>query len=226
VISDIDDTVIQSNVGSFLQTLKTFLFSNARTRLPLPGVAAFYRALHTGPNGPGQCPIFYVSNGLWNLYDLLQDFFAFNRIPRDAVLLLRNWGVYSDEILPTRQRRYKLGLIRPILDLYRDLDFILIGDSGEADPEIYCELVHQYKKRILAVYIRNISPDLDRLAAIRALAQQILDAGSELILAKDSLSMGRHAFKRGWITEDALREIAMEQGRDEPTPDGANSVLA
>ena len=214
VISDIDDTVIQSQIGNLAQMVGTVLFSNARTRLPLPGVAAFYRALHAGAEGDTRNPMFYVSNGLWNLYDLLEDFFALNRIPGGPVLLLRNWGVYEYELLPTRDRGHKPGLIRPILDLYADLPFILIGDSGEADPEIYHEIVQQYGERILAVYIRNVSRDLERPEAVRALAGEIVDAGSELVLADDSLSMARHAARRGWIKEDALREIEAEQSRE------------
>ncbi len=215
VISDIDDTVIQSDIGSFLEMLATFLFSNARTRLPLPGVAALYRALYSGPDGNARAPMFYVSNGLWNLYDLLEDFFRWNEIPGGPVLLLRNWGVYRDELLPTRQREHKLGLIRPILDTYDDLPFILIGDSGEADPEIYHELVSQYGERILAVYIRNVSGDLERPAAVVQLANQVLEAGSEMVLAEDSVAMARHAAEKGFIRKEALAEIAAEQARDE-----------
>ncbi len=214
VVSDIDDTVIQSDVGSFLRMLATMLFTNARTRLPLPGVAAFYRALHAGPAGKPKAPMFYVSNGLWNLYDLLEDFFRLNGIPGGPVLLLRNWGVYRDELLPTRQREHKLGLIRPILDLYRDLPFILIGDSGEADPQIYHQLVHEYGERVLAVYIRNVDPRQEHPEALHALAGEILEAGSELVLADDSLSMARHAARRGWIRPQALPGIAVEQARD------------
>jgi phosphatidate phosphatase APP1 len=92
VISDIDDTVIQSDVGSFLQMLGTVLLSNARTRLPLPGVAAFYRALHAGHHSEAKNPMFYVSNGLWNLYDLLEDAFQLNEIPGGPVLLCETGG--------------------------------------------------------------------------------------------------------------------------------------
>jgi phosphatidate phosphatase APP1 len=215
VISDIDDTVIQSDIGSFLQMLGTVLFSNARTRLPLPGVAAFYRALHAGRHGGAKNPMFYVSNGLWNLYDLLEDFFQLNEIPGGPVLLLRNWGVYRDEILPTRQREHKLATISQILDLYTDLPFILIGDSGEADPEIYHQIVRQYPDRIPAVYIRNVSRDSERPAAVLALADEIVEAGSTLLLAGDSLAMARHAASRGWIAAGALSAIHAEQKQDE-----------
>jgi phosphatidate phosphatase APP1 len=224
VISDIDDTVIQSEIGSLLRMLRTVLLSNARTRLPLPGVAALYRALHAGPEGKANNPMFYVSNGLWNLYDLLEDFFELNKIPGGPVLLLRNWGVYRDEILPIGQREHKLGAISQILDLYTDLPFILIGDSGEADPEIYHEIVHRYPERILAVYIRKISPDLERPAAIRALGAEVVEAGSTLLLADDSLAMARHAAERGWIASQALNSVRAEQARNEASsnaPQGA-----
>ena len=211
VISDIDDTVIQSDVSNLFRMVRTVMLSSARTRLPLPGVAAFYRALHAGPDGEAKSPMFYVSNGMWNLYDLLEDFFALNQIPGGPILLLRNWGVYEDEILPTRQREHKLGITRQILDLYPDMPFILIGDSGEADPEIYTELVHQYGERILVVYIRNVSRDVERPAAIRDLAESIVQAGSELVLAEDSLTMAQHAVRRGWISEAALPAIGAAQ---------------
>ncbi len=226
VISDIDDTVIQSDIGSFLGMLGTILFSNARTRLPLPGVAAFYRALHAGPDGDARAPMFYVSNGLWNLYDLLDDFFRWNGIPGGPVLLLRNWGVYRDELLPMDQRAHKLGLIRPILDLYSDLPFMLIGDSGEADPEIYHGLVEEYGEQILVVYIRKVGRDVERPAAIRALADEIVDAGSELVLADDSLSMARHAAQRGWIQKRELALIASEQAQRGGLPGPADYIPA
>lgn len=214
VISDIDDTIIQSEVGNFLQMAYTMLFGNARTRLPLPGAAAFYRALHTGTESGARAPIFYVSNGPWNLYGFLVDFFELNDIPGGPVLLLRNWGIYRDEFLPTRQREHKLRTMRQILDLYTDLPFLLIGDSGETDPEIYHELVRHYGERILAVYIRNVDHDLERADAIRALGDQVLKAGSELILADDSLAMAQHAAAQGWIAPETLSEIEAAQARD------------
>ncbi len=227
IISDIDDTIIQSEVGTFLQMAYTMLFSNARTRLPLPGAAAFYQALYAGAGGEARAPIFYVSNGPWNLYDFLVDFFELNDIPGGPVLLLRNWGIYRDELLPTRQREHKLELTRQILDMYPDLPFLLIGDSGEADPEVYHELVHHYGERILAVYIRNVDHDPERGAAIRALADEVLEAGSELLLADDSLSMAQHAAEHGWIAREALPEIVAAQARDlaESSDHAANETI-
>lgn len=85
VISDLDDTVIQTNVLSVLQAAHNTFLHNAYTRLAFPGVAAFYQALQQGQDG-SMNPIFYVSNMPWNLYDLMNDFFDMRHIPRGPIL--------------------------------------------------------------------------------------------------------------------------------------------
>jgi phosphatidate phosphatase APP1 len=210
VISDVDDTVLQTDAPDFLRMMRNTFLGNARTRLPLPGVAAFYRALHAGETGYDYNPLFYVSNSPWNFYDLLSEFFQLHDIPIGPVLLLRNWGIYKDEVFPTDQRKHKLPIIRKILELYPDLPFILIGDSGEADPEIYEEIVSRYPGRVLAIYIRNVGQDLKRPASIQVLAKRVKAAGSDLILADDSLTLARHAAEQGWIQRKALKAITEE----------------
>lgn len=208
VVSDIDDTVVQTNVTDMLQAARTIMLGSARTRLPFAGVATFYRALHAGlPGQPGN-PLFFVSNGPWNIYDVLLEFMNLQGIPPGPVLL-RNWGVYRHEILPTEAREHKLGLIRPILETYPELPFILVGDSGEEDPEIYAQVVAENRGRILAVYIRDVAPDADP-TVIEELAKQVSAAGSTLILAPDTLAMAKHAAEQGWIQGDSLPAIQEE----------------
>lgn len=222
VISDIDDTVVQSHATQLLRMARTVFLGNARTRLPFPGVAAFYRALHSGSATVN--PLFYVSSSPWNLYDLLLEFFALQNIPI-APTFLRDWGISEREVLPTGHRDHKLALICQMLEVYSHLPFILIGDSGQEDPEIYHEVVHQYPERILAVYIRNVSRDLARPQAIQALAEEVLDAGSTLILANDTLIMAEHAAAQGWIDPAALASIQLEKEQDEAPPTPLEAML-
>jgi phosphatidate phosphatase APP1 len=164
VISDMDDTVLQSGVTSFLRAARLVLLENARTRLPFPGVAAFYRALQgAAPGRPGN-PIFYVSSSPWNLYDVIADFLEAQEIPAGP-LMLRDW-----EIGPglSRTKAHKDDAIREIFDAYPRLPFVLIGDSGQEDPEIYSAIVREHPGRILAIYIRNVTPHPERSAAIRS----------------------------------------------------------
>lgn len=224
VISDIDDTVVQSHVVNELRMARTVFLGNARTRLPFKGVAAFYQALHAGASGRDRNPLFYVSSSAWNLYDLLMDFFQLQEIPLGP-LLLRDWGVSGQELLPVGHRLYKLVAIRQILDLFPSLPFILIGDSGQEDPEIYHDVVTEYPNRILAVYIRNVTRDLARPEAVRALAEKVVAAGSTLILADDTLAAARHAAEQGWISPDALPGIETEKAADEAPPSAVETLL-
>jgi phosphatidate phosphatase APP1 len=225
VISDIDDTVVQTDATHLLRMARNVFLANARTRLPFKGVAAFYAALHGGIDGRAGNPLFYVSSSPWNLYDLLLDFFALNEIPQEPVLFLRDWGLSPTELLPTGHRGHKLEAIRRVLDLYPALPFILIGDSGQEDPEIYHEVVTLYPRRILAVYIRNVSRDPRRPESIRALAEQVVAAGSTLILAENTLPMAEHAAEQGWIAREQLPIIWTEKEADEAPPGPVEALL-
>ena len=216
IISDMDDTVLQTNATNLLRMFKNVAFGNARTRLPFKGVAAFYQALHE-ENGIPTNPIYYVSSSPWNLYDLLMEFFHLHHIPIGP-LMLRDWGVTSKG-LPHKHRDHKLESIRHIMEVDQDLPFILIGDSGQKDPEIYHEVLSLFPKRVLAIYIRNVSRDLERPAAIRELAKKVIEAGSTLILADDTLAAARHSIEQGWIRAEKFPEIVAEKvAEDEKTP--------
>jgi phosphatidate phosphatase APP1 len=226
VISDIDDTVLRTDATNLLRMARTVFLGNAHTRLPFPGAAAFYRALHLGANGRARNPLFYVSNSPWNLYDLLSQFFQLHKIPVGPVLFLRNWGVTRDELLPTNQVDYKLPRLRQVLDTHVDLPFILIGDSGEEDPEIYHEIVQTYGDRILAVYIRNVSAEHpERPKAIEALAVDVMEAGSTLVMAEESLTLARHAADHGWIAAEALSAVERQKEKDEGPPTPLEAML-
>ena len=217
VISDLDDTVIQSHITSFLRAARTMLLDNARTRLPFPGVAAFYQALHNG-NSVAPNPIWYVSSSPWNLHDLLSEFIELQGIPMGP-LLLRDWDLNRAMAASDRHLTHKGTLIREIMQLHPTLPFILIGDSGQHDPEIYKGIVEEFPDRILAVYIRNVLKEPGRIAAIQALADEVRAARSSLILADDTLAAARHAAEHGWITKESLAGIGEEKRADEGTTD-------
>jgi len=216
VISDIDDTVIQSRVANFLQAARTVMLGNARTRHPFPGVAAFYRALRDGSEGKSENPIFYVSSSPWNIYDVIGEFMDLQNIPKGP-LLLRDWDIGISALASARHFEHKGVAIRNILQLYPQLPFILIGDSSQHDPEIYRQIVGEFPGRIVAVYIRDVTRSVERSASVKLLANEILAANSTLILSEDTLGAARHAAEHGWISEKMLPEIGEEKKADEGT---------
>jgi phosphatidate phosphatase APP1 len=198
VISDIDDTVVHTGVTSRLKLASTILLKNAYSRLPLKGVAEFYNALQQGAGEAGRNPLFYVSSSPWNMYDLFREFFQINDIP-DGPIFLRDWGFEAHSMLAENNREYKLGAIYTILEKFLDLKFILIGDSGEEDPEIYTQVIQDYPQRILGVYIRAVKHDAKRIGEISDLAKHVAKYGSEMVLAEDAHMMAAHAARQGWI---------------------------
>lgn len=199
VISDLDDTVLRSDVTSLPRMLALSLTGNARTRLPFPGVGALYRALTS--DGEARNPIFYVSSSPWNFFDLLWQFLDYRRIPLGP-LFLRNWG----RDLLAGHGGHKHGIIERLFQRYPDLGFVLIGDSGEHDPEIYAEVVRRHPGRVLAVYIRDVTAG-QRDAGVLRLREELRRVGSDLVLAADSLSAATHAMALGLITPGEVRSV-------------------
>lgn len=197
VISDIDDTVVHTGATSLFRMARTVFLRNAHTRLPLEGVADFYRALRGGQEPPHN-PLFYVSSSPWNLYDLFEQFFQIHSLP-EGPLILRDWGVGKDSRLAFHHTRFKFGVIQQILDSFPELPFILIGDSGEKDPEIYTEVIRHYPGRILAAYIREARQQASRRASVQVLVEAAKAMGSTMLLAPDTRTMSNHAATRGWI---------------------------
>lgn len=201
VVSDIDDTVLESHVTRKLRMLLTAALSNPCTRKPLPGVAALYRALHAGVN-----PFFYVSKSPWNLYVPLAEYLRLQRFP-EGPLFLRNLG-------PRMDRQHKSSAIEALLGAYPRLPFVLVGDSGEDDPEVYAGIVRRHPRRIRAVYIRSVRPDPGRLQAIEALAREIAPTGCQLVLAAEAATAAAHAAAEGLIQASELRGIGAELARE------------
>ena len=220
VISDLDDTVIQSRVSNFLQAASMVIAGNAHTRLPFPGVAAFYEALRNGASGDEKNPIFYVSSSPWNINDVITQFMDLRKIPRGPVLL-RDWDIGFGALSSTRHVAHKGIAIGNIMRLYPALPFILLGDTGQHDPEIYRLIVSEFPNRVKAIYIRDVTRNAQRSSHVRGLADEVRAAQSLLVLAEDTTGAAAHAVEQGWISADALPNIRDEKRADETGNDDA-----
>lgn len=216
VISDIDDTVLQSRVASPFHAARLMLFENARTRLPFAGVAAFYRALVAGAGGDEGNPIFYISSSPWNVFQVLVDFLDAQGIPLGP-LLLRDWDL--DRSL-TRNAGHKATLIREVLDTYPSMRFILVGDTSQEDPEIYAQVVRDTPDRVLAIYIRDVGATPLRRGAVEQLVREVHGSGVPLVLAETTLAIAEHAAAQGWIDAAHLPAVREEKREDEGTSPG------
>ena len=191
IVSDIDDTVLQTHVTERLRMLWVTFSRNAHTRLPFPGTTDLYRALVAGPTGTALNPVFYVSKSPWNLYDFLVQFLDKHGLPRGP-LLLRDHGVTAEAPMD-----FKSACIDEVFGTYPGLPFVLIGDSGERDPDIYVETAARHRGRVLAIYIRDVGSSPARRRQLAVLAEEARRLGTEMLYLTHAGEALAHARRRG-----------------------------
>jgi phosphatidate phosphatase APP1 len=152
VVSDIDDTIKISNVLN-----KSELAANtfAREFRAVPGMAELYQAWASA----GNVVFHYVSGSPWQLYPALAEFVQRERFPLGSIHLrqFRLKDRSAAEFVENRTLDYKLGVIDPLIRRFPDRQFVLVGDSGEKDPEVYAELAKRFPNAVKAILIRNVT---------------------------------------------------------------------
>lgn len=222
IISDIDDTIIKTTATNLLAMSRITFLNNARTRLPFAGVAEFYKALQLGRNGKRNNPFFYVSSSPWNLYDLLKDFLDLNHIPAGP-LLLRDFGLEQKRGTGEGHMDHKFKEIKQILEAYPQLDFVLVGDSGQEDPVIYREVARQFPGRILAIYIRDVQlPERKKIAL--DVSESLKEFKTEMLIVENTVEAAEHAAQRGLIFTEAIPAIEQEKKEDKGQEPGKEDV--
>lgn len=189
IVSDVDDTILETGVQRVGMMLRQTFTGSALTRTPFPGAAELYQDLAAAPDGQSN-PVFYVSSSPWNLYGFLVGFLRHRDFPLGPVLLR--------DLIGNRQgRARKHERIIEILELHPHLPFVLIGDSGEKDPEIYADIVRTHPGRVLAVYIREVrlDPGDGRVEAV----SDSWDHDVPFVLAADSDAVRAHAESLGLL---------------------------
>ncbi|RJP32275.1 MAG: DUF2183 domain-containing protein [Phycisphaerales bacterium] len=151
VISDIDDTIRVSHVREKAEMLKgTFLLPFVAA----PGMAGLYRDWSKRPS----VRFHYVSASPWQLYPVLSAFFESCGFPAGSYHLKEfRWKDSRFFSLFESGEEYKLRSIEPLLARFPSRRFVLIGDSGEKDPEAYGELARKRPDQIIGIAIRDVT---------------------------------------------------------------------
>ncbi|MBC5993865.1 App1 family protein [Pontibacter cellulosilyticus] len=201
IISDVDDTVMISGMASITGQLKHSLFEDAQERSPFPGIASLLQVLKGSNN-----PLYYVSSSQWSMYSFLVSFMEAQDIPKGP-LFLRDFG---DNLEQNHKHRIKYNQICGILRTYSNLKFILIGDSGKNDPEVYQQVVQDYPEQVLCVYIRDVTDD-GRAREVEEICNKVEAMGVDMLLVQNSAKAAEHAFRHGWITLPQLQQVQKNQ---------------
>ena len=196
ILSDVDDTVLQTDMNSWLKLRMLYhtFFKNARQRLPMKGMPDLLNALTKGKRGNEMNPVFYVSDSPWNIYDVIVDFMKIQHLPKGP-LLLRDYGrqiIFNKKLFDS----HKIRTISHILETYPSLPFIMLGDTASHDADHYLHFAKKYPGRILAIYIRHTQ----NTSNARRVAK-LIDAhsGKGAMIVNSSSEIMQHARRKGWL---------------------------
>ena len=149
VISDIDDTIKITNVTDPKRLFANTFFKDFQE---VPGMPDLYQQF-----AAQDIPINFVSSSPWQLYDPLQGFVRRAGYPW-ATMSLKDVRFRDETLLNLFKKgtETKPKQIEPILRRYPMRKFILIGDSGEQDPEVYGDMARRFPSQIHRILIRNV----------------------------------------------------------------------
>ncbi|SNX87018.1 related to APP1 - Actin Patch Protein [Melanopsichium pennsylvanicum] len=154
IISDIDDTVKHTGVVQGAKQILRNVFVLPYHEAEIKGISSWYHAMTDLGAG-----LHYVTNAPLELHSLVLDFLEAVRLPVSH-LVLKHYpsgarSLLSSWLEPAGER--KRSNVVKILDNFRTSQFILIGDSGELDLELYCALAAERPSQVRGVFIRDVS---------------------------------------------------------------------
>lgn len=154
VISDVDDTLIATYVTSKRKLLKTFLFKRFDQIHVFPGALEFVKQVLASPGGDGGGTLHYVTGSPALIYDRLFHLFRLRQFPLGSLSMKYLRGKEAAGLAD--HLGYKTRLIVELLQRYPKRKFLLLGDSGEKDPEIYAGVRKRFPHRIAAIFIHHV----------------------------------------------------------------------
>lgn len=193
VISDVDDTVMVTALPRpFLAAWNTFVLDE-HARRPVPGMGVLYERLVRAHPG---APIVYLSTGAWNVAPTLTRFLSRNLFP-PGPLLLTDWGPTHDRWFRSGREHKALSLMR-LAEEFPDIKWLLIGDDGQHDEQLYDTFAGEKRSSIDAVAIRQLSNSEAVLAGGRSRAEEHSERhGIRWIYAPDGAGLADQLGKAG-----------------------------
>ncbi|MBU1105543.1 MAG: DUF2183 domain-containing protein [Candidatus Riflebacteria bacterium] len=151
MVSDIDDTVMLSEVTNKAKLVWNSLWKNFDKRSAIPGTPELYRRLATGESILGNPVIIYLTGSPAFMSKYLQGFFKKCEFPMGTIIT-------KSSIKSSKQHDHKGEWLKHLTAIYPGKPFLLFGDSGEHDPEIYTTFAESCKAPVLGVIINHVKP--------------------------------------------------------------------
>ncbi|KHK98968.1 ACP synthase [Microbacterium mangrovi] len=167
VVCDIDDTVMVTSLPRPLIAAWNSFVIDEHARQPVPGMAVLMNRI-VGEN-PG-APVVYLSTGAWNVGPTLARFLARHLFPPGA-MLLTDWGPTHDRWFRSGSDHKSTNLAR-LAEEFPQVTWLLIGDDGQHDEQIYKTFTQAHPDRVASIAIRRLTPAEAVLAGGRSPADE------------------------------------------------------
>jgi len=197
IVSDLDDTAMDTNTPNTVAAISTITLRSARRRRPVPGVVELYTGLRDGSHGDAQNPVCYISSGAWNLYDIVLDYLDTHGLPPGA-MMLNDWGS-PERAFHTVEHSHKSVQVNALMSRLPHLPFLLVGDDVQEDAELYADIALRHPGRVPAIWIRAVRGRASRLRDIASLQTSLTTVGTRLVVAADTERFVEDATARDWL---------------------------
>ncbi|MBX3091885.1 MAG: DUF2183 domain-containing protein [Cryobacterium sp.] len=195
LVSDVDDTVMVTALPRpLLAAWNTFVLDE-HARTPVAGMAVLFEKLVR--DHPGS-PVIYLSTGAWNVAPTLTRFLSRHLFP-PGTLLLTDWGPTHDRWFRSGSAHKKESLLR-LVEEFPTLRWILVGDDGQRDEELYGSFAAEHPEHVAVVAIRQLSSGEAVLAGRRAKPERAEDdAAVSWVRAPDGAGLADALDKLGLL---------------------------
>ncbi|MGO1184008.1 MAG: App1 family protein [Micrococcaceae bacterium] len=197
VICDIDDTIVVTALPRPLLASWNSFVLDEHARTPTPGMSVLLNRLLDLENSS---PAFYVSTGAWNVAQALTRFLTRNLYPLGP-LLLTSWGPTEDRVFRSGMEHKHEALDRLSED-FPETQWILVGDDGQHDPEIYASFARRHPGRVRAIVIRQLTPSEALLAGGRAAETRHTTPGVPWVYGPDGAALTLQLEELGILNPD------------------------
>ena len=216
VVSDIDDTVLRTGLAEGLTALRRTLLRDAHTRRAVPGMSSLYRGLERGlPDADGdygpQTAFFYLSTGSWAFYEMLVQFLQLRGYPRGP-LFLTDWGPQEKYLMRSGVEHKKKSL-RRLARAYPGTAMVLIGDSGQNDPDVYVDFARDHPEAVKWILIMDAGEGAaEKTETLRKRIPHLREEGIPILLADNALVAAEDAVLLGLVDDVTPEEVETEMG--------------
>jgi len=200
IVCDIDDTIMVTALPRpLLAAWNTFVLDE-HARRPVPGMAVLLERLVREHSGP---PVVYLSTGAWNVAPTLDRFMTRHLYP-PGTMLLTDWGPTHDRLFRSGRQHKRDSLVR-LAQEFPTVRWVLIGDDGQHDEELYREFIDEHPQNVAAVAIRQLSTPEAVLAGGRSRAddaERDSGGGPPWVWAPDGAGLAEQLAALGLIDAD------------------------